>query len=576
MDKTTTKAIKKLTSHLLLIGGILRRKGAEALIHTQEPEAVAPLINALSDKKEKVRQAALESLRSLKGSALNRLCSLWAEKRDPALEDIITTCSYIATEPLSLRHLTALKQGEMSIPKGASGEGVDILLELIKDTDTVISQNAHKALRSLTNEKGVTRLCSLWAEKRDPALEDIITTCSYIATEPPLLMAQTFFLQERTVNKDLTKETLDTCLVDTHEAIAIGAVEHLLDHGRGYEDLWAFSKEHPDSHVARCLNRKDWHPDDIAERALFYFLADDMEHYHDIDFEQSHLRYWHETAAPVLKDAIASRIRQSGDTRLLAVFRTERGGTKQGLTEKDAELQIGILKENKDYAKLFSLLPLVGYHLGSEIISVLQEAGWQSPEAHGRELQERLKGMIKTKEKDTIPSSYAMSIYNDFRPMLLSAASSLVRLAEERSPSLPDTANEACADPLWQVRMAAAAAELFVPGTLSPANRALLEADHVYWVQALLTMPSGGRLVDLGPEGLEELRYVPERAGPQKRPQGPDTFRSCLMGIVPSAEREYLLTLGEFLGTDISVSEDQAYDAGETDVEIELDEDDEG
>jgi len=82
------------------------------------------------------------------------------------------------------------------------------------------------------------------------------------------------------------------------------------------------------------------------------------------------------------------------------------------------------------------------------------------------------------------------------------------------------------------------------PGTLSPANKALLQGDHVYIL------------------GSGAFEY----AG------GPDDFFDLLRGLVPDDEAGYLLTPREFLGTDVVVSEEAAYKATETDIEIELDE----
>lgn len=120
--------------------------------------------------------------------------------------------------------------------------------------------------------------------------------------------------------------------------------------------------------------------------------------------------------------------------------------------------------------------------------------------------------------------------------------------------------------------MAAAAGELLHPGTLSPAKKALLEGDHVYWVQALLNMPAASSLADLGPEGLENLRHRGRRPDRKVKADSPGDFFDLPRGLVHDDEAGYLLTLCAFLGTDVVVSEEAAYKASETDIEIELDE----
>lgn len=88
----------------------------------------------------------------------------------------------------------------------------------------------------------------------------------------------------------------------------------------------------------------------------------------------------------------------------------------------------------------------------------------------------------------------------------------------------------------------------------------------------MLRMPPVGRPADLGPAGLEKLRQRGRRSDLKVKPEGPDDFFDLLRGLVSDAEAEYLLTLGEFFGTDISVSEEAACEAGKTDLEIEINE----
>ena len=359
--------------------------------------------------------------------------------------------------------------------------------------------------------------------------------------------------------------------------------------GRSADHL---TKQNPELKAVYYLNKPDSQPDDPAGRALFYFLDDNLEAYHDIDFEQSYLRQWYETGSDELKEAIGSRIRKSGDTQLLSVFKTNRGGRKKSPGEKDVDIQIDVLLRNNEYSETFNLLPQATCVQGKYIIAGIKQAGWENPDTVGRELQKRLEAVIFENETNQdLPSSFAMSIFKDFRIMFIGdqkvpedeetllswlgdegdfrkRSAALITLAERGYKQLPDAVNDACSDQYWQVRMAAAGAELLKPGSLSPVNKVFLEQDHVYWVQALFNMPYSGRLVDLGPQGLEELKGIKNDS--RHKPDGPDDFIDLAKRFISVAEKEYLLTLGEYLGTDSSWSEDIAYDAGDMDVEIEF------
>ncbi len=591
MDRKTAKAVKRLSSRL----AFLRRRAAGELVGTDAAEAVGPLLQAWSAKKEKTRQSAYRALTSLQSAAADRLCALWSENRESRLAGLITTAGYTATGPLELKYLTCLKQGRMKEVRCADGQGVEALLGLLNDKDEGVS--ARKALLSLTNPAGIDRLCACWHENRAEEIKQLLLQGRYVAQNPEELRIKTTILQGLPLNGMLGGEVARSCLLDPEETIVTRAAAHILDTegNPGVDRIWTLAKEYPESILTMVMRQQGRYPVDVAERALFYFLAGDMAAYRDLDFEQSMLRIWYETAEPGLKEAIAGRIRKTGDARLLAVFRTERGSRKTTPAAGEVDLQIAIMTKNKDYDGLFDLLAFATCAQGRQIIAELNAAGWQCRDARTAELRQRLEKTFQKKWRDNAPGLCAQAIFRDFRPMFFGAetlpenesdvlawtrdrehfrhrSAALIVLAEAGAPALADAANAACGDDYWQVRMAAAAAELLHPGTLTPANRTLLEQDHVYWVQALLKLPAGGRLCDLGPAGVDALQAGTMPSGPEQRPDRPDNFLNRVQSLLSLQEREYLLTLAEFLGMDVSVSEDMSVAAGAADVEVEIEE----
>ncbi len=594
MDRKTAKAVKRLSSRL----AFLRRRAAGELVGTDAAEAVGPLLQVWSDKKGKTRQTAYRALTSLQSEAADRLCSLWSENRESRLAGLITAAGYTATGPLKLKYLTCLKQGRAQEVRGADGKGVVALLELLSDKDEGVSALAGKVLLSLTNPAGVDRLCGFWHENRSEQVKQLLLQGRYVAQNPAQLRIKTTLLQGLPLDGRLDGEVARSCLMDPEETIVRRAAAHILDTegNPGVDRIWALAKEYPEGILTMILHQQGLYPADAAERVLFYFLAGDMAAYRDLDFEQSILRIWYETAEPGLKEAIAGRIRKTGDARLLAVFRTERGSRKAALAAGEVDLQIAIMKKNKDYDGLFGLLSFATCEQGRKIIAELSAVGWQCRDSRSSELRQRLAEIFQKEWRQNSPGLCAKAIFRDFRPMFFGEekppenendvlpwtrdrenfrrrSAALIILAESGSPALADAANTACGDDYWQVRMAAAAAELLRPGTLTPANRALLEQDHVYWVQALLKLPGGGRLCDLGPAGVDALQAGTTPAGPEQKPDRPDNFLDRVQSLLSSQEREYLLTLAEFLGMDVSVSEDVSVEAGAADVEVEIEED---
>ena len=578
---------------MFFFGPILREKGAFALFGSIFPEAVVALVDALKDENEKVRIAANHSLTTIQGPAVNKLCEIWEKNRDEFLERIIRECDYFAETPKRLRYITYLIRDLMDPVVDADAEGIDILIMLIQDKDQRVADNSKKALRMLTNPDGIDQLCALWEKNRDKFLEQVILDRGYIANKPPVIFFKSSYLHGICPESLPDYESLTSCLLDPDESILNGVIAHELSiEGKsGFNRMWEIAMQHPESRIPEALLGAGFFPDDAQERALFYFLAGSSDQYHDIDFDQSILRAWYENGERELKESIARQIRQSGDARLLSIFRTSQGTMKKSLSAREVEVQVSIMKKNMNFSGLFDLLAFASYDQAMQIMSTLKEAGWFHPDPRLAELQARLEKILTKERKMRKPSPYAYRMFLDFRPMFfgderspsedkeilawsgdemnfLRRSAGLVLMAEKGLPELADAANSACGDSYWQVRMAAAVSEILRPGTLSQANRAILSEDHVFWVQAILKLPVGGRLSELGPAGLEMLRQDAEFSGPDSQPAGPDDFMIRTRGMISDPEREYLLLLGEYFSTEGEFSEEGYLDAGMSDVEV--------
>ena len=327
------------------------------------------------------------------------------------------------------------------------------------------------ALSGLERPEAISRLCGFWAHYRDTALKEIIVKVGYIASEPLDVHALTSFLSGKEPKAPVPADILKNCLLDREEVVVKNAVGYVAGARGNATANWLlpFLVEKLDLGLFKRLNTAGWYPADAADRALFFFLAGDLEKYHDIDFEQNHLRYWYETAGPELKAAIAAGIRDSGQRRLLAVFRTERGGRKQRMTVGEVELQIEILTGKQDFAGLFGLLAFATYEQGMRIMQAVHAAGWQSPDSHTRGLQQRLEELMKAHGRRPNPSAASKDIIQDFRPMFMGSekppsdgpglsawladpnsfrrrSAALITMAEGNLPSLKEAAGKASAD----------------------------------------------------------------------------------------------------------------------------------
>jgi hypothetical protein len=161
------RQVRRLHSHAPLLGTRRRRKACARLAQAVDADAVPHLAEALGDPDPQVRETADRALRTLRDSAaVDALCAVWVENREESLSHIIEECRYVATQPVEVRALSALRAD-----KGKSVvENVPILEVFVRatqDADGAIAQRADATLRSLGNPKARTGLCRL--AMREPA-----------------------------------------------------------------------------------------------------------------------------------------------------------------------------------------------------------------------------------------------------------------------------------------------------------------------------------------------------------------------------------------------------------------------
>src|SRR5262249_47654848 len=113
---------KRLYTRVPLIGTWLRRRAAKALAQDRSPEAVQALAEAVTRSDDaRVCAIALETLRHLDAQpAIDAVCAVWTATRHAVLADVLTARTWVASAPLDIRVLTALKvqRRELTTPLG--------------------------------------------------------------------------------------------------------------------------------------------------------------------------------------------------------------------------------------------------------------------------------------------------------------------------------------------------------------------------------------------------------------------------------------------------------------------------
>lgn len=142
------------------------------LIHAP-PEWVPFLVAGLKEKDPTVAAQARRSLPFLqKQDSIDALCAIWRDKRAAALSQILQQGHVIASQPVELRLLTALKVGQSELVRQVPPTAIPFLVSLLQDRDPDVSKACRQALLSLETPAARDALCVFAVnEASDPALQ---------------------------------------------------------------------------------------------------------------------------------------------------------------------------------------------------------------------------------------------------------------------------------------------------------------------------------------------------------------------------------------------------------------------
>jgi hypothetical protein len=302
-----------------IVTWLFRRLAIRKLVkHTAFPEAIPHLDAALDAKDRKVAAKAKDALESLSApAAVDALCSLWVDKREKNLGEIIAACHYLAGKPVEVHVLSALKAGLIAELAGEGAEGVPSIVKALSDADAVVKGNADKVLRSLSAPAAVDALCD------------------HVLSEQ-----------------------------DAKKAVSI-----INDSGyrHSVEGRWF----------------------------LYLVLVGRFDEYLAADFEFQVLRPEFRAVPPELQARLREAIVQSGDIRMNQLFVVHKRETVLAeLTDQDADVLVKVNVRNKNWDALFKYLWVLPARHIDQAIRAMNRAGWRPDDPDRAALFDKLTNLI--------------------------------------------------------------------------------------------------------------------------------------------------------------------------------------
>lgn len=170
-----------LYTRLPLVGGLLRRRAAQALVRDNSLEAVRLLTEAVTRSDDgAVRALAADALRRLTNPRHREAVgAAWLETRHAGLASLLAVCPWRGEAPLRVQVYHALQQDRRDLLTPLESRAAEALVQACADADVEIAKRARDVLGTLQTPEGREALCRL-ALRPDAALaREVALTAGY-------------------------------------------------------------------------------------------------------------------------------------------------------------------------------------------------------------------------------------------------------------------------------------------------------------------------------------------------------------------------------------------------------------
>ncbi|MEA5490219.1 MULTISPECIES: WD40 repeat domain-containing protein [Pseudanabaena] len=348
-------------------------------------EVLDCVLKALDDRDmEVVRSANVCAVSLTNRGAIDELCKRWAGSRNKRLEGIIGQGGYIASQPIEVRVLTALKFNQIQEFANADIDILDYLIKALDDADSKIIEVAEICIRQLRNQQTIDSLCSRWVQNRNQQLEKIIRQGNYLPSQPirvRILVALKFNqFQAIDLKEAMTVDILLAAMNDKDSQI-VKFANYSLTHLKDKAIIDSLCKrwiENPSKLLENIIREGGYEPEEASDKALFYFLMDEWQKYEDLDFDQSLLSKAYRSANQGIQNRISDKSRKAGRSEFIKIItNSNRSFDDEKMTDQDWETFIDILASNPDRKVIWRFLYNAPAIRSKQLLDKLSKASFQ-------------------------------------------------------------------------------------------------------------------------------------------------------------------------------------------------------
>ena len=368
--------------------------GAEDKDFLQQMEWIYP-----ADYMKKIRQLAAalveeqlaigerQNIREIVGTIMARL-QLEAEGSIETEVDADAVAAQLAAEQaVRDKVLAALRAAQPAIPAGMGPEVIALLVDALGSEEAGLAGYARKALSALTDGGAIDALCQLWADTRQPELEQILLESGYLASGPLGLRLLTV-LKTRADRVMLSEDAalipeLLLAVDDTDRSIAGRARRLLLTltNRQAIDALCETVLAHNQERLTNWAVIARYAPTSDSKAALYYCITNQWEKYYALDWQETRplLTKGYSQAAPTERQRFLTAARQSGQSLLLVGLLLEGGQQDEyeEITEEDWAAMLDMLTSQERWPELYRLALRAPANWAAEFVLALVNTAWQ-------------------------------------------------------------------------------------------------------------------------------------------------------------------------------------------------------
>ena len=331
------------------------------LIKNGSPKAACELAYAISrDIDQEIRKTILKTLSKINNkSCIDEICEAWSHTRHQDLADLIVKQGWVASSPIKLRVLTALKTKKLLIITDGGQEIVEPLLEAFEDRDIEIANQASECAILFDNPKCKNFLLDLIIKHNHPIACQIAIKAKYVPHElsqralfyflteqwekyetldyEHSLLKKVYELGNEKLRKQIAEKVKQSGRAEWVQIVAGGrksqrlekmtdaeweATLDVLSNNKQWEEIWQLAQKAPpvwSKKLLQNLKQASWQPSVEEERTGFESLKQLADKFSGITVPSTSCR-----KSLVDPNSIVEGISFSPDGQLLASFSNDK------------------------------------------------------------------------------------------------------------------------------------------------------------------------------------------------------------------------------------------------------------